>query len=365
MILDVLGVLIAFVVIILLLSIVVTSLVQLTQSALRLRGRNLESGLAALLRIASSGGQPESAPPTRQQARTGAAHILNQIEAGKLSPVANPMSWWNRTKGPEVSWIDQSILLQSARAAGVPLADAPVREHFPVVEAAMEKRFLLWMRFAAVFWALTIAILFQLNSPAYLRMLWENPEQRERIASQAERIEAQAGEVVARFHDYEASAQQALEELARKYPDAAVRIEQASGIGVNREYILQELALALDGHPQQQQILADYESRLDDLANDSIDAASTAAVEAGRDLRGFDVVPWANGRSFYYENGLKWRNIMGVLFTAILLTLGAPFWFNVLRNLVNLRDSLAAFSKDGTRVSVSERSVDIKTEARG
>jgi hypothetical protein len=365
MILDVLGVLIAFVVIILLLSIIVTSLVQLTQASLRLRGRNLQSGLAALLRIASPTGQSEPRAPSKQQARGGAAHILNQIEAGKLSPVSDPMSWWNRAKGPEVSWIDQDILLRSAKAGGVPLAEVQVREHFPVLEAAMQKRFLLWMRIAAALWALVIAVLFQLNSPVYLRMLWENPELRERIASQAERVEAQAGEVVGRFHDYEASAQQALEELAQKYPDAAERIEQASGVGVNREYILQELGLALEGHPQRQQIVDEYAARLDDLVNNSIDAASTAAVQAGQDLRKFDVVPWAYGSSFYYKGGFEWRNIAGVLLTAILLTLGAPFWFNVLRNLVNLRDSLAAFSKDVTRVSVNERSVAITNEARG
>jgi hypothetical protein len=46
---NVLGILIAFVTVILLLSMVVTGLVQATSAVLRLRSRNLQRGVAALL----------------------------------------------------------------------------------------------------------------------------------------------------------------------------------------------------------------------------------------------------------------------------------------------------------------------------
>jgi hypothetical protein len=36
-----------------------------------------------------------------------------------------------------------------------------------------------------------------------------------------------------------------------------------------------------------------------------------------------------------------WRQVLGVLVSAILLSLGAPFWFNVLRRLVDLRPIVA------------------------
>ena len=36
-----------------------------------------------------------------------------------------------------------------------------------------------------------------------------------------------------------------------------------------------------------------------------------------------------------------WPNILGILITAGLLSLGAPFWFNILRSLSNLRPLLA------------------------
>jgi hypothetical protein len=57
---------------------------------------------------------------------------------------------------------------------------------------------------------------------------------------------------------------------------------------------------------------------------------------------GFDLVPpswlgrWAN------ESGVWWFNhLFGLMLTAGLLTLGAPFWFNLLKNLMSLRPALA------------------------
>jgi len=57
---------------------------------------------------------------------------------------------------------------------------------------------------------------------------------------------------------------------------------------------------------------------------------------------GYDVVPrrwlgrWPN------EGGIWWFNhLFGLLLTAGLLTLGAPFWFNLLKNLTSLRPALA------------------------
>jgi hypothetical protein len=37
-----------------------------------------------------------------------------------------------------------------------------------------------------------------------------------------------------------------------------------------------------------------------------------------------------------------WSGLIGVLATAGLLSLGAPFWFNALKTLTNLRPAIAA-----------------------
>lgn len=56
----------------------------------------------------------------------------------------------------------------------------------------------------------------------------------------------------------------------------------------------------------------------------------------------------STGFQFIPENGLRWADwcsywvhVPGMIFFAALLCLGAPFWFNMLKNLTNLRPALA------------------------
>ena len=55
-----------------------------------------------------------------------------------------------------------------------------------------------------------------------------------------------------------------------------------------------------------------------------------------------DIAPWRYGNAFYWKEGaVRVGNLMGVLLTAILLTLGAPFWYGALKKGVAFRDLLA------------------------
>ena len=57
---------------------------------------------------------------------------------------------------------------------------------------------------------------------------------------------------------------------------------------------------------------------------------------------GFDIVPRGWFGRWRTESGIWWFNhFFGLLLTAGLLTLGAPFWFNLLKNLTSLRPALA------------------------
>jgi hypothetical protein len=47
------------------------------------------------------------------------------------------------------------------------------------------------------------------------------------------------------------------------------------------------------------------------------------------------------GKGDVFSKGFwEFSKILGILITIILLSLGAPFWFNVLKNLTNLRTRL-------------------------
>ena len=78
-----------------------------------------------------------------------------------------------------------------------------------------------------------------------------------------------------------------------------------------------------------------------------------------------NVTPWRYGTVFYLHNGnVQLRNILGVLATAILLSLGAPFWFKTLKRGLALRDVL---SPENERESTNRKSGDKsdQDESRG
>lgn len=84
---------------------------------------------------------------------------------------------------------------------------------------------------------------------------------------------------------------------------------------------------------------------------------------------GADAAEKAKAQSLYYFE--LWRDaeffsgpsrlehVVGVLITTLLLTLGAPFWFNLLKNTVNLKDALAKEKA----VAPSRSSLDEQIEA--
>ena len=72
--------------------------------------------------------------------------------------------------------------------------------------------------------------------------------------------------------------------------------------------------------------------------NENLEQVQAITKQLGR----FDIIPWQWGSEFYVkEHALQWANIMGILFTALLLSFGAPFWFDRLKDVLNLIDRLS------------------------
>jgi len=56
---------------------------------------------------------------------------------------------------------------------------------------------------------------------------------------------------------------------------------------------------------------------------------------------GFDLIPSKLGHRWDNEQGTGLDHFLGMLITAALLSLGAPFWYNVLKNVTSLRPAIA------------------------
>lgn len=74
----------------------------------------------------------------------------------------------------------------------------------------------------------------------------------------------------------------------------------------------------------------------------SVAVVISVVVAAGLQLDAFDLLRHANTAAIVPENwNWGWAKLPGIALSAILLSLGAPFWYNALKDLVGLRPVLA------------------------
>jgi hypothetical protein len=94
--------------------------------------------------------------------------------------------------------------------------------------------------------------------------------------------------------------------------------------------------------------LAEYEGR-QSLSGDNARTLMQNEVDRkAASLALLNITPWNRGMNYYYKttnsrspfHAIEWAHIVGVLCTALLISLGAPFWYNRLRDAASLRDVL-------------------------
>jgi hypothetical protein len=366
---SLLGVVLAFATIMLVLSLVVMGLVQLTQAVLRLRARNLIVGVAALLRAEGV------APPKREfkasllRPRADARHaadVLNQTTAAKLRPVRRPNSWAHVFRGPAVSWVDPTDLgrvlqgaqpqpsaapdavsvqpvppSESAAAASPSVQTAKEGENqwaakFRALEPAMTDRFARTMQFYTSVWAVVVAIAFQVSTPALIRMLSTSDAKREAVIAMVPAVLKQAESTIPSAMDND-FVDRAVAQLLALYPDKKDLFDQLSGSTDSREEMLAEMRDVLGDDPQSDEITARYAQIIDSNAVHDVTTAITTTAATIDSLDALDIRLWGEGIGFYRQP----VNVIGVLVTALLLSFGAPFWFQQVKNIASLRDALS------------------------
>jgi hypothetical protein len=356
---DILGVLIAFVTILLILSIIVTALVQATQATLRLRSRNLQKGIA---RILESVRTDEKEDPIKNALR-----VLNTTSIAMLGMWRNPTGFAAKVLGPQVSWLAPEQLPQALKESGIKLSNEQIKRicsSFAELDKALEKRFLRSIRLVTLSWAILVAAYFQVSAPQLLQELSVNSELRAKYGALAPQLVAEMdkGLVVTDFHQVSVSALQA---LTKKYPALEAKLKQVKAEPTESETV-EALRAALKQEANVNEVVANYENLVDKLQREKLAAAMTRVKEMTNKFAYLSIQPWPKKWAFFWaDTGWpQWRNWVGVGITAILLTLGAPFWFNQLKTLVNLRDPLHT-AADGENQPDSKSGQAEKKASRG
>ena len=389
---DVLGTIVAFMTIIVLLSILVTGLVQASQALLGLRGRNLLWGVTRLIQT-FDGGTRRGWDLSKRDAKGQATEVLNDPGVALIYHVSDPLNGkgrlWRLMRGPGVSWVDPEALAQtivkqtsgeSRRSLGPEnrvgqqrsepsdngMATPPTTDETPAkieetkasiarMDVQLSKRFTLQMRVLSLAWAAAVAVGFQVSAPKLLVELSQDSVRRERILAESRVLLAREEQTLAVLHS-EDSSKDAIAELSARFPRYARQFEELSGVGTTREFLLDELRLVLGDAPDRDQIVKVYGEMLDASGAARLQAVSAELGATLDTLGGFDIRFWRD-KNYFIGEKVHWDAIVGVLLTIVLLSFGAPFWFERLREAASLRDRLAP-STQTTQASKHSKSKD-------
>lgn len=365
MLMDLLAAAMGFIVVMMLLSLIITTLSQAVQSFLRLRGRNLYKGICVLLDQIKT---DSDIYDTRELAeKICKSNVLMPVRGGIFStslplysesvpamPKRIKLPLW--LTGIERSVIEvedfKDAFLEELKVSDTMDSDIKdklmqIDKLYPRLEKSLSKRFQFIMRKASFVLAIVVAFVFQVSAPDLIHELTTNSEKRAQYLAVAESVRGTGQESLDRLVKYEDVSSAALdrlqEQLSQKNPEYAKALEEISGQGETKADMLDEMSNVLSqiSPGAKQTITAQYDQILTELYKEQNRVVLDQLRAASDQLATLDIRPWSQGERFYIdEAGLNWRHMFGVMMTAIFLTLGAPFWYKRLQEAANLRDAL-------------------------
>ena len=368
MLMDILGIAIGFVTVILLLSLAVTGIVQVFQHFLGLRGRNLEVAMERMVESLREQGIgtdadrsvsqtlrpacPAKAKSGKEKKRLG--DCLKQLRdlvprspssAIDIKDVYRLLDSETRELLAEPDSTDEepsTQLIQKAKAKST------VEHEFEKMETQSGDLFIFRLRAITFAVALIVAGYYQASTPKLLHDLSTYPAYREGIVQSADEIVQKSEQIMANQGKYGDVAKDAIQELEEKYSTNSTYesvLAKVNGFGSSRSDILRELKEVLQRYPgDHSKVIQDYEDILDKRYRQLYGATIDDIRSIDKDLAAFGISGWSGGWEFYSGSG-GFGNVIGVLFTAILMSFGAPFWFERLRELINLQNALGSRNK--------------------
>lgn len=413
--LDSLDTLIAFVLIMLVVSLLITIAVQMIASLLNLRGLNLLSGLASTFAVIDPGIE-------KDRKKLARFVLKGRFLSDSFLPNWKVLSWWRRASavrpdevfdaikriaiGKET--LDEPVLnrlwkkikqfvtskepvdkraalvrnaknllialgvdgrtiddaatkitdagktaetLAAETAAAMQVVSAAkasfdaAREKFKDWADIAQERAQQWFTMHTRVWTAIFAIIaafgLQLDTVEIFKLVSSNRGVRDKLVAQAGVVEAQAARVLG---DSTRVLKDALKAWSVKQTDPAIKSALA-GIEVKdtdtRESVRDKVTTVLDGKNP----IDSFDATVNDTAIKRVkeQAGDFNVVKADFDKTGFQLFPNSD-KGRWEEVGWVggWKtHVIGILFSAGLLSLGAPFWYNSLKNLVSLRSTVA------------------------
>lgn len=332
---DILGIFLAFIGQILLLSILVTTLVQITSAAFSIRQRNFR---AVFRKVLTSLRTVNTEDPS--------ANALKLEESEKFYSPSTSSNLLDKLVTPNgISWLSAQGLKRFLSNNPVDFTEAQknaISEKFEEIELFMSKRFTAIMRYLSVFFAIVIALLFQANAMEMLNKLALDETYRERIIKEVE-SEAFNRLYTVSKDNWEGALNAAIRDYGMAHKSMIGYIEQidkkVSTIAQARTDYLRILQGEGVSEPNKKADV--FASILTKTASLYLSERVDHYDHTMRQATKLHLEIWSDPDYFNVDAATLFKRLFGLFFTIILLSLGAPFWFKILQNIVALRDVLS------------------------
>jgi hypothetical protein len=285
--------------------------------------------------------QPPTAQATDGQAsnswRAVLAKSLEQLDLGAADDLVRAAPEIRKLFPTDAAKAEQVIAQLMASAEHL---SGRIDQWFNSMMDRVSQRFVAHTRIWTIIFSVLVAFALHLDALKLLSQLSSDAELRSRLVTSADALTRKADEILASSATAPASIYiDAMKQLISAHPNELAGIGQPSGftdLAGAKAWLATQLETAkiqdADKWLQQyeslvpQALLRTEADNLQSILNDKLK---------------FQLVPDPYPTPWYNYWTPSWLHLWGILASAALLSLGAPFWFNMLKTLANLRPVLA------------------------
>jgi hypothetical protein len=217
---------------------------------------------------------------------------------------------------------------------------ARINQWFDWMMDRVSQRFAVHMRIWTIVFSVVVAFALHLDALKLLNQLSSDAELRSRLVTSADALTKKADEILVTSDNAPAGIYlDAMNQLIKAHPKELAGIGQPSGftdLAGAKAWLAAQLETA---HIQDaDQWLQQYESLVPQAA---LRTAADNLHSILSDKLKFQLIPDPYPTPWYNYWTPSWLHLVGILASAALLSLGAPFWFTTLKSLTSLRPVVA------------------------
>jgi len=336
--LELLDIAIGFATVMLAVSLIIMALTQAISSVLALRGVKLRRGLEELIK--------QTAPSIAIKATDLSEQILKHpLVSDTATVIPGRWKWASVIKKEEILPVLDSLLKlpvnQPEGFKGVPQAERDALiAWFDSFMTRVSQWFVMNTRWVTIVLALVLSFSMHLDSVLVLKQLTEDTETRAKVVAMSSSLLEQTPESV---RGVETSYADTLKDLVQsntaKFKDGTT--VASSPMVTTRSGATKWIGANAKSPADTNDLVKTYNESVDRKLSEAIDKSIDRAKTLEGNLTSAGISLYPTGHSYQDWFAVDSSHFWGMVASVLFLSLGAPFWFNLLKSMTSLKSVVA------------------------